>query len=189
MSSAAVSLATTQPRSRRPSTSGCTPCGSRAAYRVCSSMKVRQKAPRRVGSSSIAACSIDVSPAACASSAATRSESVVAAIRSLRVPSRPASRTLRARSEVLTRLPLWPSAMEVPAEVVRKVGWAFSQLVDPVVEYRVCPMATWPFMAESVCSSNTWLTRPRSLNTSTWAPSPTAIPAASWPRCCSAYKP
>src|SRR5690242_16954743 len=34
MSSAAVSLATTQPRSRRPSTSGRTPCGSRAAYSV-----------------------------------------------------------------------------------------------------------------------------------------------------------
>ncbi|WP_242473639.1 hypothetical protein [Blastococcus sp. TML/M2B] len=31
MSSAAVSLATTQPRSSRPSTSGRTPCGSRAA--------------------------------------------------------------------------------------------------------------------------------------------------------------
>jgi hypothetical protein len=31
MSSAAVSLATTQPRSSRPSTSGRKPCGSRAA--------------------------------------------------------------------------------------------------------------------------------------------------------------
>ena len=49
MSRAAVSLATTQPRSSRPRTSGRTPCGSRAAYRVCSSMKTRQKAPRSCG--------------------------------------------------------------------------------------------------------------------------------------------
>ncbi|COX06182.1 Uncharacterised protein [Mycobacterium tuberculosis] len=50
-------------------------------------------------------------------------------------------------------------------------------------------MATWPCMAANVCSSNTWLTRPRSLKTSTWEPSATAIPAASWPRCCNAYRP
>ena len=37
-------------------------------------------------------------------------------------------------SAVLTRLPLWPSAMPLPAAVVRNVGWAFSQVVDPVVE-------------------------------------------------------
>ena len=54
MSSAAVSEATTQPRSSRPSTSGRTPASSRAAYRVPSSMKVKQKAPRSFGSSSIA---------------------------------------------------------------------------------------------------------------------------------------
>ena len=46
MSSAAVSLATTQPRSRRPSTSGRMPCGSRAAYNVDSSEKISEKAPR-----------------------------------------------------------------------------------------------------------------------------------------------
>jgi hypothetical protein len=34
----------------------------------------------------------------------------------------------------VTRLPLWPSAMPLPAAVVRNVGWAFSQVVDPVVE-------------------------------------------------------
>ena len=33
------------------------------------------------------------------------------------------------------------------------------------------------------------LTSPRSLNTSTWEPSATAMPAASWPRCCRAYRP
>ena len=57
MSSAAVSEATTQPRSSRPSTSGRMPCGSRAAYRVCSSMKTKQKAPRSRGSTSSAAAS------------------------------------------------------------------------------------------------------------------------------------
>ena len=50
MSSAAVSLATTQPRARRPSTSGRKPCGSRAAYRVCSSMNTSEYAPRTSGS-------------------------------------------------------------------------------------------------------------------------------------------
>ena len=50
MSSAAVSLATAQPRSSRPSTSGRKPCGSRAAYRVCSSMKTSENAPRTRGS-------------------------------------------------------------------------------------------------------------------------------------------
>src|SRR4249919_2878565 len=55
MSSAAVSDATTQPRSSRPSDSGRTPYGSRAAYSVFSSMKVRQNAPRTFGSNSRAA--------------------------------------------------------------------------------------------------------------------------------------
>ena len=37
-------------------------------------------------------------------------------------------------SAVLTRLPLWPSAIPLPVAVVRNVGWAFSQVVEPVVE-------------------------------------------------------
>ena len=80
MSSAAVSDATTQPRSSRPSDSGRTPYGSRAAYRVFSSMNVRQNAPRTVGSSSSAACSSVESAAPWASSAPRMSESVVAAV-------------------------------------------------------------------------------------------------------------
>ena len=36
-------------------------------------------------------------------------------------------------SRVLVRLPLWPSAIE-PSAVGRKVGWAFSQTLAPVVE-------------------------------------------------------
>ena len=37
-------------------------------------------------------------------------------------------------SAVFTRLPLCPSANPEPTEVVANVGWAFSQLPDPVVE-------------------------------------------------------
>src|SRR5271165_4693250 len=79
MSSAAVSDATTQPRSSRPRDNGRTPYGSRAAYNVFSSMNVRQNAPRTVGSSSSAACSRVESAAPWASSAPSMSESVVAA--------------------------------------------------------------------------------------------------------------
>ena len=48
MASAASSLATTQPRSSRPSTSGRMPCGSRAAYSVFSFIQTKQKAPREL---------------------------------------------------------------------------------------------------------------------------------------------
>ncbi len=139
MSSAAVSLATTQPRSSRPSTSGRTPCGSRAAYSVCSSAKTSENAPRSRGSSRSAASSTPVSAAVAASSSVTRSESVVdwTACRSRRPVPLAAPRTASTSSRssaVFTRLPLWPSAIPLPAAVVRKVGWAFSQVVEPVVE-------------------------------------------------------
>ena len=65
-----------------------------------------------------------------ASSAVTRSESVVAP----RASATPSSAACCASSAVLTRLPLWPSAMPVPVRVVRKVGCAFSQVDEPVVE-------------------------------------------------------
>ena len=55
MSRPAVSLETTQPFARRPSTKGRMPCGSRAAYSECSSMNTKQKAPRSRGSTCIAA--------------------------------------------------------------------------------------------------------------------------------------
>ncbi len=139
MSSAAVSLATTQPRSNRPNTSGRTPCSSRAAYSVCSSMNTSENAPRRVGSTSSAAASIDRSGRA-ASSAVIRSESVVVPD----TPGTPAAAARTASSAVFTRLPLWPSARPVPALVVRKVGCAFSQVLEPVVEYRVWPIAMSP---------------------------------------------
>ncbi|SLJ83143.1 Uncharacterised protein [Mycobacteroides abscessus subsp. abscessus] len=46
----------------------------------------------------------------------------------------PSSRARPASSAVLTRLPLWPSARPEPTAVVRKIGWAFSQVTPPVVE-------------------------------------------------------
>ena len=121
MSSAAVSEATTQPRSRRPSDSGRTPCGSRAAYSVVSSMKTRQNAPRTPGSSSKAACSILESAAPPASSAPRISESVVAAPGMLWLI-RPATLARSASSVVFTRFPLCPRATPVPAAVFRKTG-------------------------------------------------------------------
>jgi len=189
MSSAAVSLASTQPRSSRPSTSGRTPYGSRAANSVCSSAKTSENAPRTRGSSRTAASSRPMSAAVAASSSVIRSESVVEAARPFCM-GLPASLAASSRSSaVFTRLPLWPSTRPLPVSVVRNVGWAFSQVVEPVVEYRVCPTARCPRSELSVCSSKTWLTSPRSLNTTICRPSLTAMPAASWPRCCRANKP
>ena len=97
-------------------------------------------------------------------------------------PSRPAN------SRVLIRFPLWPSArLTVPVE--RNVGWALAQTEAPVVEYRQWPTAIWPRNAVRAGSSKTWATRPISLCTTMRLPSLTAIPADSWPRCCSAYRP
>ncbi len=80
------------------------------------------------------------------------SESVVAA------PRRPARRS---SSGVLTRLPLCPSARpRVP--FVLNDGCAFSQVVDPVVEYRVCPMQRSPCRVARVRSSKTCDTSPSS---------------------------
>src|SRR3712207_3039895 len=97
-------------------------------------MKVRLKAPRSRGRTCIAAASTDTSGFA-AISEVTRSESVVAA----NAPATPSSAAALASSAVFTRLPLWHSARPVPAPVVRNVGWAFSQVEAPVVEYRVWP--------------------------------------------------
>ena len=49
ISKAADSDATTQPRSSFPITSGLTPWRSRAAYKVCSSIKTSEKAPSSFG--------------------------------------------------------------------------------------------------------------------------------------------
>ena len=73
--------------------------------------------------------------------------------------------------------------------VARKVGWAFAHTEAPVVEYRQCPTAIWPVSVLSEGSSKTWATRPISLCTRMRVPSLTAMPADSWPRCWSAYRP
>ena len=77
MSNAAVSLATTQPRSNFPITSGLIPCRSRAAYKVVSSIKTIEKAPSKVGSTASALAST-LSPCWPAISAVIISVSVVA---------------------------------------------------------------------------------------------------------------
>ena len=139
----------------------------------------------RVGSSSIAAASMPLSAAFAASRPQTRSESLDEPVRPACGLS-PAAMVRSRSSAVLTRLPLCAKERPLPVSVVRKIGWAFSQMVAPVVEYRQCPTAMCPCSDCRICSSNTWLTRPRSLKTTICEPSETEMPAASWPRCCRA---
>ncbi len=63
---------------------------------------------------------------------------------------------------MLVRLPLCASAAE-PVAVERNVGCAFSQHEEPVVEYRVWPIARCPRSEFSVASSKTCGTSPMSL--------------------------
>ena len=118
MSSAAVSLATTQPRSRRPSTSGRMPCGSRAAYSVSSSIKTKREGaaqPRQHLERAL--------PRGCVSGwcgeqrgdqrrcrwwCSRRELAAVELAVGPRQVRRPAARS----SAVLIRLPLWPSAID-----------------------------------------------------------------------------
>src|SRR3712207_7656626 len=53
-------------------------------------------------------------------------------------------------------------------------------------DLRTCPTAMSPASALSLASSNTCETRPRSRTVMMWPRSAEAIPADSWPRCCSA---
>ncbi|SHW29243.1 Uncharacterised protein [Mycobacteroides abscessus subsp. abscessus] len=86
-----------------------------------SSAKTKQKAPRTVGNSVMAACSRVASAAPCANNAPMMSESVVAMPGVFELI-RPASRARSVSSAVLTRFPLCPRATPVPAAVVRKTG-------------------------------------------------------------------
>ena len=110
MSRAAVSEATTQPRSRRPSTRGRIPCGSRAAYSAFWSMKVKQNAPRSRGRMSRAASQAEPSKQAmrAVTSEVSLVESMVALCGTLTPESR--SRSIASSSSVLVRLPLCASA-------------------------------------------------------------------------------
>ena len=113
------------------------PCGSRAAYKVPSSIQTSENAPRTLGSTSSAAASSERS-GWLASRVVSRSVSLVDRIggapwRLSSPRSACSSSTILASSPVLVRLPLCPSAM-LPVAVARKVGWAFSHTLDPVVE-------------------------------------------------------
>ncbi len=180
MSSAAVSEATTHPRSRRPATAAA-PVRVPARIQGVLIHEGEQKAPRTVGDSFNAACSKLESAAPWASSAPSMSESVVAAP-GARVIIGPASRAGR-EFRAVDQVAVCPNATPVPAAMFRKTGCA-SQVVWPVVESRVCRGARhrppWP---PRVCSSGTSLSQPRSWSTGTWIPSATAVQTASWPRC------
>ena len=92
-------------------------------------MNTKLKAPRSVGSTSSAAASTDRSGRPASSVVTSAVSDVVAGS-----VGRPRSATSRASSAVLTRLPLWASAIVVPAVVALIVGCAFSQVEPPVVE-------------------------------------------------------
>ena len=112
----------------------------------------------------------------------------VSEVAAISPPPGPVPPSSAASSRVLIRFPLWPSARLVVG-VERNVGCAFAHTEAPVVEYRQCPTAMWPRSAVRAGSSKTCATSPISLCTMMRWPSLTAMPADSWPRCCSAYRP
>ena len=123
---AVVGVAVRRVRGRRPRTSGRKPNGSRTPITRRSSRITRLYAPRTRGRTRRSAST--VSAAGSSASSAVSSSVSVEAGRRARPP-----RSCSSRSRVLTRLPLWPiaSARRGPS---RYVGWAFSQMVEPVVE-------------------------------------------------------
>ena len=138
VASAESSLATTQPRSSRPRTSGRMPCGSRAAYSVDSFIQTKEKAPRSSGQHlerALLEGGVGVAREQRRDQVgvAGRGLDVAAVQRRARRADRAASATSSPSSWVLIRLPLWPSAIE-PSSVGRNVGWAFCQVLAPVVE-------------------------------------------------------
>ena len=147
MSSAAVSLATTQPRSSRPSTSGRMPCGSRAAYSVVlvhedqreRAAQLRQHLERRVLEGAVRVGGEqrgDQLGVGRARSAGVRRASVELGRCS---PARARS-TSSSRSPVLVRLPLWPSAIEpVGGGAERRLG----VLPDAGAGRRVAACGRW----------------------------------------------
>ena len=125
------------------------------------SISTNENAPSNRGNTACNACS-SVSSAGPIRSHSWASSSAMASVSLEMVPgSMPASST---SSAVLTRLPLWPSA-NWAWTTSRKTGCEFFHMLDPVVEYRVWPMARSPSSAARVRSSNTLDTRPMSLTT------------------------
>src|SRR5579862_9890924 len=100
----------------------------------------------------------------------------------------PASSSPARSIGALTRLPLWASA-SVPHGVSSMKGCAFARCAPPIVEYRTCPMPTPPGSRARRSGVKTCATSPMSLTRCVCEPSQVAMPALSWPRCCSAYRP
>jgi hypothetical protein len=72
------------------------------------------------------------------------------ATRSLSLATRPGSiPAAAASSAVLVRFPLWPRA-NPPSALSRYTGCALCHVDDPVVEYRVWPIARWPWRVVSL---------------------------------------
>src|SRR6266576_884988 len=90
-------------------------------------------------------------------------------------------------SLALMQLPLCPSASSPRVSSRTTIGWAFSIRDDPVVEYRVWPIAARPLSAARSGSAKTWPTSPIRRTTRRSRPSVAAMPADSCPRCCRAY--
>ena len=130
MSRAADSDATTQPRSSLPITSGRTPWRSRAAYKVCSSIKTSEKAPSSFGKTASALASTLFS--SCRPISAVIISVSVEAPRSFFERFVSNFCTISASEPVFVRFPLCARA-NVPYFVGRSVGWAFTQVLDPVV--------------------------------------------------------
>ena len=98
-----------------------------------------------------------------------------------------ASSSVRSAS-ALTRLPLWATATAPPAYCTA-TGWAFFTCDAPVVEYRTWPMAAPPLSRSRTGAVKMSATSPMSRWTWSVSPSVATIPADSWPRCCSAWRP
>ena len=127
-----VSLASTQPPSVRPSTSGRKPLRSRTPNRCASSISTSENAPARRGQHLLAARARGRGRRSAASSSYSRASS--SPISSLSEVSTPGSMpSSPASSSVLVRLPLWPSAKPASA-TDRYTGCALRHVLEPVVE-------------------------------------------------------
>ena len=92
------------------------------------------------------------------------------------------------RSTALMTLPLWATATSTSGPL-DTIGWALAILLEPVVEYRVCPMARWPVRLRKSSSLNACATRPIAVQVVMRPPSAADMPALSWPRCWRANSP
>ncbi len=161
MSRAAVSLATTQPRASRPSTSGRKPCGSRAAYSVRSSMNTSEKAPRTSGSVAMAPASTLPSGIARRRGEQRGQHAGVGGGPGLRaVPGLPGQ---RGQFPGVDQVAVVAQGQAGRVGVDRNVGWAFSHTEEPLVEYRQCPTVMCPRSVFRTDSLKTCGTRPMSL--------------------------